>query len=94
MGLSYAQISILLGRPRSSISSFVSMYKSSHKLFPKRGRKPIMLNFVHDVTSGLENDPFLTLKRQAADLNISHETIRKIRKRERYSYFKVKDAAP
>lgn len=94
MGHSYAQIAEKVGRPRSTVSSFINMYESCHVLSPKRGRKQVSSNLIQEVSSGLENDPFLTLRNHASELSLSHETVRKLRKLAKFSYFKVKDMPP
>ena len=92
-GYSYFEISKIISRPRSMISSFIS-YNATSKLFPKRGRKPLSATALLQVRSRLDQNPFLTLRDQANNLNLSHETIRKYRHEQKYHYFKIKDMPP
>ena len=97
MNQTFSSIAASLNRPPSTIKSFMKSYTENKTLFPKRGRKPIVRdseNLRTLVVSGVNENPFMTIRSQASLLSVSNESVRNIRNQEKIKYYKVKEMPP
>ena len=92
--LTMVEIANILNKPYTTVISFYQSYKKFGVIHPKRGRKPRIQDLRGDVIKGLTDDPFLTLRDQENSLNVSHESIRRIRLDNKFKFYKVKDIPP
>lgn len=94
--ITYSRIADKLKKPISTVKSFAASYMKTNQISPKRGRKPLIQssdNLKNVVTTMISEEPFMSLRTQSKLIRVSHESIRQIRKKARFGYFKVKKNA-
>lgn len=95
--ITYSRIADKLKKPISTVKSFAASYMKTNQISPKRGRKPLIQssdNLKNVVTTMISEEPFMSLRTQSKLIRVSHESIRQIRKKARFGYFKVKKMPP
>jgi hypothetical protein len=88
LGLKPADTAKRVGVPDSTVRHFLSSYQKTHKLFPRRGR-PRLERDTETIVVPLGEDPFLTLRTQAADDGLPLSAIYKARLENHYRFYKT-----